>query len=229
MKSFSLFTLIVIFTLSMTAQQEHLEARNRDRVLADFSFTGWSHDVSDLKTKWYSRGVGLHYIHNFEISERFDFGLGVGIKNSNFYHRSNLVEITHPDTTLEAGSTFSTFTPIDSNAGVERNKLSLSYFSFPLEFRYIGKPGKKNKAFKFALGVHANYRMNVHTKRVDATGKYKDFNFNNLEKWTFGAHTRIGYHRTALQLETSFNSIFKKNFGPTMLPFRIGFVYTLLD
>jgi len=210
-------------------QKEHQLARNRDRVLIDFSFTGWSHKVSSLSTRWYSRGIGLAYLHNFEISKHFDFALGAGIKNYNFYHRSVLTETTHPDTNLR-GATFSTFQAINTDSVVvKRNKLSLGYYTFPVEFRYKGKPNEKNRVFKLAVGIHANYRMNVHTKIVVGDLKNKSYNFNNFQKWTFGSHMRIGYHRTALNLETSFASIFEKNYGPTMIPFRIGFTYTILD
>ncbi len=218
-----------VFSQTDTLVHEHQKARNRDRVLVDLSFTGWTHEISNLKTKWYSRGLGISYLHNFPISKHVDFAMGLGVKNANYYHRSELTERSHPDSNA-IGQSFSYFDPIsDTTAQIKRNKLSLSHFTFPVELRFKGKPNKKNRVFKLAFGLQADFNFEAHAKQVNGDLKFKDFNFNNFEKWSFGTRARIGYHRTALHFEMNFNSIFKPNNGPSILPFRAGFTYTLLD
>ncbi len=224
-----LFVLSFFVGINSWAQIKDNAPRNRDMVLVDMYHNNWFHNNKTLNTKWYSRGIGINYLYEFPIvKKRVTFAVGVGLNNYNFYHRSNLTEIANPDTAI--GGTYSQFTSLNADSlGVKTNKLTLTYGDFPLEFRYKGLPNKKGKSFKFTLGVRAGYRLDIHSKRKDNTGKYKEYNYNNAERWRFGAHMRVGYNRIAFMSYYNFNSVFKSGFGESLTPFAIGITYTLLD
>lgn len=220
------FVCCLFLFLGVSAQSQK-QFSFKDRVMTDIYFTNWLNHQTTLKTKWYSRGVSVAYQQPFSVvKDRITFALGVGISNHNFYTNSVISTGPHPDTTLSSQTYVQTLA-YDDKTKPKSNKLAASYIDFPVEFRLYSKTDKKDRSFKLFLGARAGYKMDVHTKMKNSTGKYKDFIFPDAEKWRYGLHFKMGYDRIFLYGFYSLNTVFKENNGVPLRPVSIGISYTL--
>jgi hypothetical protein len=199
----------------------------KDRLVLDLFHSNWLNHNENLKTKWYSRGIGLSYNVPFTIvKDRIILSAGGGFNNYNLYTNSYFSNSVHPDTTL-TDQTYTKSTVYADNAKPSANKLTLTYLDIPVELHFLGKKDKRGQQWKLTLGGQAGYKVDIHARMKNSTGKYKDFIFPNAEKWRYGLHFRVGYGRTQLYGFYSLNTVFRENYGEYLRPVALGFSYTL--
>ena len=231
-KGFSIF-LLLSFCLFATAQGttdggEPKKEKNRyeneasDRLVFGVSFDNWLYDkdaINSLSTKWNSFGFHFYYQHDLPLGKsRFSFAPGLGISASWVKNNSEIIE---NDTTVSG----SFFQPVEGE--FKRNSLMTVFFDVPLEFRYRSNPGDNNKGFKLGVGVINSVRMGGHTKinrEVDGNKKViKEYKFEDLARFRFGPNVRIGYGAFNLFFFYSVTSMFKRDGGPDIRPYSVGF------
>lgn len=192
-----------------------------DRIVMGFTFDNWLYDrneIDSLSTKWNSWGFHAYYMYDIPLGKsKFSFAPGLGFSASWVKNNSRL------DESIDSAGTF--FRPVVSD--YKRNSLVTSYFDIPLELRYRGKPNAKNKNFKIALGVIGGVQMANHTKIKVEVGDekkiYKQYRYGDLSKFRFGPTFRIGYGSTNIFFYYSVLDFFKKDSGPDLHPFSVGF------
>lgn len=221
------FAALLFCSLSVFAQGDDnsdkktkYENEAADRLVMGFTFDNWIYDrnkIDNLNTKWNSWGINIYYMYDIPLGKSpLSFAPGMGFSASWVKNNSELID------TLAEGTFFS---PV--KVDYKRNSLVTSYFDIPLELRYRAKPNSKNKSFKLAAGVVGGVQMTNHAKtKTDVSGEtkiYKQYRFNDLTKFRFGPTFRIGYGSTNIFFYYSVLSLFKKDSGPDIHPFSVGF------
>jgi hypothetical protein len=218
---------LFICSLSVFAQDDEKSAKKApyqndaaDRLVMGFTFDNWIYnrnEIDSLNTKWNSWGIHVYYMYDIPLGKSpLSFAPGMGFSASWVKNNSYL------DDTVATGTIFR---PVKID--YKRNSLVTSYFDVPIELRYRAKPNSKNKSFKLAAGVIGGVQMTNHAKtKTDVSGEkkiYKQYRFNDLTKFRFGPTFRIGYGSTNIFFYYSVISLFKKDSGPDIHPFSVGF------
>ena len=188
------------------------------RFAIDLLFDRWLEEPAGISLEPYSFGVNIYRMIDIPFTNRFGISFGLGLSSQNFHHNGQFVTNLETD-----GTEFTTLEPLPSGYDYRRNKLSLNYVDLPFELRFRSKDKPR---FNFYPGVKIGYLFNAHTKTIDNTGKYKNYNVPNLETLRYGISLRMGWGKS-LHIYTYYQltSIFKKDRGETINPFSIGFTF----
>lgn len=197
------------------------QSDSRDRLVIEFTNDGWLNTPEDIKVRSYSFGINAYIIHDLfrEIDKPFSFGLGYGVSSDNV-HSDGLFNVVDSLT-----STYAFMTNVDTTNNLRKNKYTINYLEFPVEFRYISKNGS---GFKWHIGGKIGYRLGDYSKIVDGFGKRKFYGTKGLHDFRYGLHTRIGYGRLTAVGYYSLTPLFKKNRGPDINQFSFGVAFILL-
>ncbi len=207
-------------SMAKKAKEKVVNTGAKDRLVVDlFSFDNWVHDVDSLNVDWYSRGFGMYFMYDIQLGKsRLSFAPGIGLNISNAYINTRL------DDSVDSLGTI--LRPITTD--YKRHKLHLLFIDIPVELRYRSKPNEKNKSFKFAIGAKFGLKIDAHTKLVadDANGDRKVEklkNFNDLSLIRFGPMVRVGYGAFNVFAYYGVTNMFKKDEGPKITSFSVGF------
>ncbi len=175
----------------------------------------WQKVPDSIAARGINQGVSAAGMYNIRMGQgNFSFAFGLGISSHNFYSDGILG--------LDTTGKISQFTP--TSISYKINKLSLTYFDIPVEFRF-----KTSSKFRIAVGFKFGFTMDVHTKYKgtdlsDGEGSVlvKEKKIANIEPMSYALTARIGYKWAILNASYSLNSIFKKDVGPQMYPISVG-------
>jgi hypothetical protein len=118
---------------------------------------------------------------------------------------------------------------IPSTIGYKKNMLKASYLTVPLMLQFVTHKNE-NKAFHFAFGAVAGWRMGARTKQVwDNEGStirtvVKDS--YEMNPFRCNATVRVGYGKFNLFAEYGLTEIFRSGKGPQLSPFSAGITLT---
>jgi len=191
------------------------------RFAIDLLFDRWLEEPSNISLEPYSIGINVYRMVDIPFTNRFGISVGLGFSSQNFHHNGQFVTSILPD-----GNEFTHLEPLRNGYDYRRNKISLNYFDLPFEIRIRSKDKPR---FNVYPGIKIGYLFNAHTKTIDNTGKYKNYNVPNLETFRYGASLRMGWGKN-LHIYTYYqlSSIFKKNRGEVINPFAIGFTFYII-
>lgn len=200
----------------------------------------WQGADSSLTVNSFNPGFAFYFMYNVPFGKsKFSFNIGFGIGSHNLHSDAYPVkEDSTLGTTDYTGKTI--FKRIPGNVNNNKveydiNKLSLSYFDVPVEFKFSSE-NKKGKAVKFAVGFKAGYLINNHTKyrgddyinKSDDIIKFKNFKIPNIEPLRYGATVRFSYGMYGVFGYYSLTKIFKADKGLEMYPISVGIALSLL-
>lgn len=114
----------------------------------------------------------------------------------------------------------------EPNTTYKKSKLVVNYLNLPLLLEYQTNNKDNLNSFHLAAGIVGGLRIGSHTKIVYDSGKYnkdkeKDDFYLNPFKWD--ATVRAGWGVIDLYATYSMSTLFKKDKGPELYPFSIGF------
>lgn len=114
---------------------------------------------------------------------------------------------------------------INSGSNIEKSRLFNSRMVLPIMLHFETNPKKLKKSFHFGAGAYVDVRLgaNLRTKESGykrATTIKNDFSLNDF---TAGMRAEMGYGPINLYMTYSFVDLFKKNQGPSLTPFSVGF------
>lgn len=188
------------------------------RLLVDLVFDRWLEEPSGISLEPYSIGINVCRMIDIPFTKRFGIGIGPGFSSQNFHHNGQFV------ITIDSlGKSFTSIEPFPSTYKFRRNKISFNYFEIPFELRFRS-PSKPR--FSFYPGVKIGYLFNVHTKTMDQTGKYKNYNIPDLNDFRYGISLRMGWGN-AFHVYAFYqvSKMFEDNKGVVLNPFSIGFTF----
>ncbi len=223
-----ILTVCILYSSVLFGQSEVLnrdysadQSDSRDRLVIEFTNDGWSNAPEGIAFRSYSIGINAYIIHDLfrEIDKPFSFGVGYGISSHNV-HSDGIFNVID-----SAGSTFAFIDKVDNSNNLRKNKYTINYLEFPIEFRYITNNGS---GFKWHLGGKIGYKLGDYSKIVDGFGKRKFYKTSGIHDFRYGLHTRIGYGRFTAVGYYSLTPLFKKNRGPDLNQFSLGIAFILL-
>ena len=121
------------------------------------------------------------------------------------------------------GNEFTSLEAFPTSYFYKRNKISLNFVEVPFELRFRS-PSKPR--FTFYPGIKFGYLFNAHTKTIDDTGKYKNYNVPNLNPIRYGISLRLGWGNAFhIYAYYQLSGMFEENKGAVVNPFSIGFTF----
>lgn len=206
-----------------------LESDSKDRLFVVFNHDNLFHqqeEVNGFQTQWYSRGIGLYFMWDFQIKKsEFSIAPGIGYNHAAYFHNAEMLEDSN-------GISFPIIHDLEKDEDFKRSKLSLHYFEVPVEIRYRHK-FENGLSLKLAVGLKGSVKVNAVSKevKIGPNGYAKHYNianFNDLNTWRLGPTFRVGYGAVNLLMYYDFLPLFKDGKGPQMTPFSIGVAFTTL-
>jgi hypothetical protein len=157
------------------------------------------------------------------INNRFGLVTGMGVQwfNYKFYNKNTVLV---PDSGKIAG--YFDKTPGRSYV---KSKLTSSYLVVPLIFEYQTNREHGKSSFHISAGVVGGVRLASHTKQVfnfngDGKNKPKVHDEFYLQPFKADLTARIGWGPINLFANYALTEMFRKDRGPELYPFTVGFV-----
>lgn len=182
----------------------------------------WDGLPADITFRDYNPGVNLYYSYPIPINENFAFSFGGGASWHNLYSNGVPMEMTDSLTGAYDGTEF---VKLPSGTTYKKNKLGLTYFDIPIEFRVKTYEPKK---FRFAIGGKVGFLVSARNKyKGDAlTGDYEAFDgkvkVDHINMIRYGATARIGYGMWNFYAFYSLTELFEHQNSPSMFPISFG-------
>ena len=210
------FLLSALLLLSFMANAQLFKDRTNGQITMGFDLytdinTGASYE--NFKLRGINQGFGTYITYNFPMGEsKHTVSLGLGVSSHNYYMKKAwLAEPYNHIITFEA------------NTAVKKSKININYMDIPLEVNF-----RIADMFKISFGAKVGFLMGSRSKVIgDVYGdghkwEVKYGSINALESIVYSAFFRAGYRCVNLFLGYQFNSSFKQDRGPEVLPFSIG-------
>lgn len=195
-----------------------------DRLGLDLYYGSWLDMPEGIKYSPFSVGVNVFRIYDIPFGHSpFGIGIGYGLSSHNIHHNGSFVHFTDSI----SGKKMVDLVPNPDNYKPRKNKLSINYFEIPFELRFrtkrkLNKNGEMKGPFRFYPGFKVGYLVNIHTSRKDNTGKYKEYNFANIEKIRYGATLRVGFGKMSIFGFYALNTLFKEDNPVGLQSFSVG-------
>lgn len=211
-----------------------------EKIIVNLYSDMWQGADSSITVNGFNPGFAFYFMYNVPFGKsKFSFNIGFGFGSHNLHSDAYPTKEMKFDSvyTYTGNTIFERIPESVNNKKVEYdvNKLSLSYFDVPVEFKYSSE-NKKGKAVKFAAGFKAGYLINNHTKYRGndfLTGseddiKFKNFRIPNIEPLRYGATVRFSYGMYGVFGYYSLTKIFKAGKGLELYPISAGITLSLL-
>lgn len=223
MKKLTLFALIFGFAFTLSAQEEEKKEEKAQSfgVSADIYTDIWMDAPEDIDLRLIHQGINFGGMFQSRFGKSpFSIAVGSVISTHNMYSNAQLT------TDDEGNSVFVTLSDEDGNEyDYKRNKLTLAYIDFPLEFRF-----KTESGFRAAAGFKAGFLVNSHTKYRgddflfdgDEELRLKLADLPNIETARYGVLMRLGYKMVNLYGFYSLSTVFSEGQGPAIYPVSVG-------
>jgi hypothetical protein len=219
--------LLFFLNFCLFAQNESEKtSKIKDKFIIDVYHDNWLGKPDSIKTKWQSRGTAISFFYDYQLGKsNFSIAAGASIASHNILMNGAIVS-----TTDSAGRAFSSIDVFDEpyKSTVKKNKISTNFVEVPVEVRFRTKPNEKGHSMNVFVGAKVGYLINAHSKTIDKTGKYKSFNFSDINNIRYGTYIRAGYGKVSLYGFYSLSEFFKEKQGIIMNPFSLGVSYSIL-
>jgi hypothetical protein len=169
---------------------------------------GWLNPPDGLEQRIFSRGFDANFMWTTKNTEKerkgnfsFYMAMGLGFSSFNLHHNGRFINrIDGATDEMTLG-----FSPFPDGYSYRKNKMSMNYLEFPIEFIIE----EKKKKPMIILGAKFGYLVNIHSKLVDNTGRYKEYNFANTDWYRYGTYAKIHFNRIGIGAFYAFNSGFR--------------------
>lgn len=189
-------------------------------LMVDFGINSWSSGPDTLSTQaWGSKSVGIYYTkrHAFNSKLSLQYGAGLGLEKIGLRGNTTLIDDVDSDyiTELAFGE-------------MDKNRLSMTYFDVPIDFRFHPKGTEDGEGLFIGVGGILGVRMKAHTKWKYNGGEtiQKISGKFNLESFRYGYQIRFGFKGAHLFYKGYLNNTFKSSVqsaNPSMSTFGINF------
>jgi hypothetical protein len=187
---------------------------SKDQFILEFSQESWLNAPQEIKTEWYSWGIGMNFYKDIIINKHWSIAPGASVLFHNVY--SNY-RFRRDENTGE--SIYEILTP-DS---YRNNKIVTQYLDIPLEIRFRGNPDEFGRFLRIYAGAKVGYNISSFSKYVDDNLKVKHYNLAELEDIRYGLTLRLSYSFVGVHVYYSLSELFMEN-GPMqgMTPLSVG-------
>lgn len=203
----------IIFLLSLLlggclwGQQDTIVVVQADeKYFEDQFYFGVNYNVlvgapSGISQNSFSSGIMGGFIKDIPINSRRNvgFGIGVGLSINTIY--SDLMA------TKNANGTFS-YQEVPADLDYNRNKLSMHFVEFPLEFRWRSSRAEDYRFWRVYSGVRLQYLFSGRSKFVTDTSK-ESFSNSDIRDFQYGIYLSFGYNTWNFYAQYNVSNIFE--------------------
>lgn len=177
--------LTAFLSLAFLASQAQIKPKQEDRFFYDFTYDFMLDAPTDVSQEFVPNGhtIGVMVDRAFGSG---NFALAYGLDYSSQRYYSNLW------VTTDLGSGDENFLVLGADS-IERNRLSTDYIDGLFELRFRGTPNAKGRFFRFYLGAKGGVRVRSNSRLRTNKGIVRFDNLGFLNRFRYGAYTRIGY------------------------------------
>lgn len=220
MKRTAILSILLIFSVYTFAQVINYNTTRKFTTGVDVFSDIWLKTPDSIKPAVINPGVHVFGLYQVKLGEsNFTFCPGVGISSHNLHHDAIL---------LEDDNGISYFEKLKNKypgISYDKNKFTVTYLDFPVEFRL-----RTEKGFRFGLGFkigvllqsHSKYRGDDYINGTTEELKVKFHRFDNIETYRFGFLGRVGWKWINVYGFYSVTTLFKPDLGPEMYPVSVG-------
>lgn len=218
MKFTTLFLLLLMSSITLFSQDnednsEKFISKKNDHLVISFLNCQLNQIPNEMNVMPVSLGFEAQsFLHLLKKGRTLNFSIGLGISTYNIHNNSLPYD--------SLGITY--FKPIPGGYEYIKNKLTVSYIEVPLEIDMVSKSDKRNRNLKVALGGKFGFML---TNYIKYTGedfrnqtkqevKFKEYNFDNINKLNYGVYGRITYGRIGFNVSYYLSNVFNDNHGP---------------
>lgn len=226
MKKILVMALLCLFIISAYSQEPQVKKPVNKKFSSGITLYNdfWQGKFSGITPRFLNQGVEAFFTYNIPVEHSpLIFTIGSGIGSHNFFSNATLTQddngiyhFVRVDNIVKdtSGNTYN----------YKKSKLSVTYWDFPVEFRY-----NADKGFRMGVGMKFGFVLSSETKYkgddLQGSGntvKIKNKDVKNLEKWRYGFTASVGYKWLELYGYYSLTKVFKKDKGPELYPISIG-------
>jgi hypothetical protein len=208
----------------------NISDRPKDHFMLQLANVSWLEKPDTFAVKGLSRSIGVYFMFDlaFKTDPRFSVGVGAGVGSDHVFFDKNAGRDLSINT--RGGVQFKKHEGADAGIQYKSIKLHTAYLEAPVEFRFMHKPDKPHKSFKFAVGM----KLGTIITAVDKTKYNRDANGNggytlkirdisNFNSLRMAATARIGYGIFGAFVQYQLNDFIKEGRGPNQIrPLHIG-------
>jgi len=149
----------------------------------------------------FSSGIMGGFIKDIPINKRRNvgFGLGVGLSINTIY--SDLLA------TKNANGTIS-YQEVPADVDYNRNKLSMHFVEFPLEFRWRSSRAEDYRFWRIYSGVRLQYLFSGRSKFVTDTERIS-FSNSDIRDFQYGIYVSFGYNTWNFYAQYNVTNVFE--------------------
>jgi hypothetical protein len=194
---------------------KHDAPPRKDRFFVDVHYATFQGFPEGVKLKPWSHTIQIYRLLDVPFGHTpFSFAFGPGISARNYHFNAQ-----YNEEILADGSSYSRFVPYTTGYQYRKNKLSVNVVQFAAELRVRSKGDRR---FRFYAGGTVGYLFNIHTTTIGEDGKFKTYNFQNLNRLQYGVSARLGWHRIMLSASYGIAPLFKKDGGQDLKHLSAG-------
>lgn len=224
MKKLKLISFLLLLASVVAAQDKsrsaHSDAwiKTEDRIVIDFHNDLFLSNAPGMDVRQWSPGINAYYMTPYTFgASNFAFAWGAGFSSFNVHLNGNFTEVNN-------GTTSAVFTPFARGYQWDKHKISANYVEIPIEFRFMTRG---RTPFKFSIGGSFGYLVNIHTKTIDDTGKWKFYDVPEINHLRYGLNSRMGFGRISAYGFYSLSPFLNAGRGPELFPIQLGLSFSI--
>jgi hypothetical protein len=160
---------------------------------------------NNVKQTGFSSGFHLGFIRDFPLNQQRNFGLGIGLGGSINSYNNSIYAYENDNGEIEY------INLSESDINYTKNKLSTYLLEIPFEIRWRTSTVSEYKFWRIYSGFKFGYVLASSTKFKGDSGKIKNTNIKDLNKFQYGLTLSAGYNTWNFYLFYSLNPIFSKD------------------
>ena len=172
-----------------------------DQFYVNISYNFLRNKPKDIFQNSFSTGINLGFLRDYPINKKRTFAIAPGIGLSYNNYKQNLL-IDNTNNQIE-------YKPLTSNSPYDKNKFSLYFVDFPIEFRWRNSTPESHRFYRIYTGFKFSYLLFSQSVFIDNSRKVQIDSNPDFNKIQYGVYTAVGYNSWNLYVYYGLNSIFK--------------------
>lgn len=223
---FAAAMLLGVAAHAQQAKKKSIGERANDHFLIQVGANIWSGKPDSIKTKQLGRDINVYFMFDFpfKTNRKLSVGVGAGIGSASVFFDRGSVDIGGNANRL-------VFKNLDTLQYYKKYKLATAFLEAPVELRYVQKPERSDRSFKFAIGAKVGTLLSVHTRGKELRDKNGNTLNSSVEKikqkkyfntTRLALTARIGWGNFTLYGQYQVTGVLKDGFGAVIRPYTFG-------
>jgi Outer membrane protein beta-barrel domain len=172
-----------------------------DQFYVNITYNALNNKPKDVFQNSFSTGINIGFLRDFPINKKRTFAIAPGLGLSYNNYKENLL-IDNLNGSLN-------YNTIPTGASYDKNKLSLYFIDFPIEFRWRTSTFDSHKFYRVYAGFKVSYLFLSQSRYIDSNQSFKVDNNSDLDRFHYGVYLSTGYNSVNIYGYYGLNNFFK--------------------